>query len=119
MAGLADLETRVAQLEQAAERIRELVREAHAATKDLRSAIRDANEVLSSGPVMERIDREVALGLERYTNEIKRAQAAAVEKVGDTFEELAAIYTGEDRRHGPTLLELADRKREAREAGTT
>lgn len=114
MTALAELERRIEQLEQTAETIRELVREAHAATKDLRHAIRDATEVLSSTPVMQRIDHEVALGLERYANEIKRAQTAAVERVAATFDELAAIYLGED--DGLSLLTLADRKRKAREA---
>jgi hypothetical protein len=111
---LSNLEAKILELEETAEVISELVREAHAATKDLRSAIRDANEVLSSTPVMSRIDEQVALGLERYKDEIKRAQAEAVDQVGRTFETLCNVHLyGNEAGTGKSVFEeMADRARE-------
>lgn len=110
---LAALEERIAKLERASDEIREATRLAHEATKDLRALIREAREILSTKPITDRIDDNVKAGLEEYAGTIKAAQEAAVDRVARTFDELAAIYLGEDE--GLSLATLAERRRAARE----
>lgn len=98
-------------LGQAADALRQLIREANGATKDLRAAIAEARRT-APGIVGEHLDTAIREGLEEYGGTIRAAMNDAVGKVNAKFEGLADILMGcteEDRKAGkasiPELVE--------------
>lgn len=86
-----------------ADELRELIREAHGATRDLRAAIRDARAV-APAIVSEHLDAEVKRAVDKLGETTEKAMDASVAKVNREFDRLADILMG---RTGP------DRKRRA------
>jgi hypothetical protein len=113
--GMTKLEETIARFEHARDELREATREAHAATKDLRAVAREVRDLLELEPkrtVDAAIAEKVAAGLERYGEVLSAAMSSAVDKVGTEFDRLASIYlTGADG-NGPSLEELARRRKE-------
>lgn len=101
---------------QAAQDLREAVREAHEALKDLRAERRAVQELLDGLPakVDARIEHQLAQGLDALGRETRKAIDAATEKVTAEFDHLADILMGrtaQDRRQG--LQPLDDLIRQA------
>lgn len=96
-------------LEQLRDELRELIREAHGATKDLRQAVRDAKKAVESD-IAETMKAEVERQVAHLGEATGKAMRAAVEKVHREFDRLEAIFTGTDpqsRHEGkPPLEEL-------------
>lgn len=110
----------LAEAEAIGTRIREAVRQGHELLRDLRSATREARDVLATldqrihDGIDKQIGAEVDAGLEAYKASLATAIDKAEAKVLARFDGLAAILMGEDpksRRQGiPTLTELAERR---------
>jgi hypothetical protein len=124
MAGLAQLEERIAKLEAAAADIREATREAHEAIGTLRLLKKDVAGLVDEVRRLHDVDgpklfndmatEQIRVTLDAYRTQIREAQDSAVEKVGRTFDELARIYLeGSGGKHRdiplPTLAERARR----------
>lgn len=111
-APLRNLEERIAKLEEAADGVREATREAHEATKLLRRAEKDVRDLLKTDVrelVDEAISDAVRIGLEGYSDTIRKAQDEAFDRVGAAFEELARIYLeGSDGK--PSIPELVEQR---------
>lgn len=97
---------------QAAQDLREAVREAHEALQDLKAERRAVQQLLDGIPakVDARIERQVTEGLEALGRETRKAIDAATEKVTAEFDNLADLLMGRtapDRRQGlPPLDDL-------------
>lgn len=115
MPGLADLEARIEKLEQARDDIVEATRQAHAATKDLRAVIREAREILSSGPIVDRLDLAVVEGLDTYAAQIKKATDDATASVFKRYDDLAAILL-DSKVKGISFADVAEELRTRNEA---
>lgn len=97
----------------AAEELRELIRDAHAAAKDIRAAVKDAREVtdkLAPQLVEDRLTKAIEEGLEQYVETVKTAMDQAVEKVDREFQKLADLYIKGPGKGQPDLHELAMRQ---------
>lgn len=100
------------------EELREVVREAHGAIKDLTRLIKEAREVIediettAAREVGARISRAIEIGLESYKDTIITATESASEAVYARFDGLAAMLLGETkgqrRKHGASLAELIE-----------
>ncbi len=107
--------------EQAAEDLRELVREAHGLLKDLRAERRAIVDLLDGIPakVDDRIQEHLKAGLEELGKATKQAMTVSIEKVSREFDRLEAIFLGTDResrRAGkPSVEDLIRRARTERE----
>jgi CHAD domain-containing protein len=112
---------RLAEAEALGSRLIEAIHDARIATRDLRAATKEARDVLASvrSAVDDRLDAEVAAGLERYSQAISEAIESATAAVDRRFATLADIMLGEDaksRRQGrPSLRELLDITRPERD----
>lgn len=102
--------------QQAAEELREAIREAHGVLKDLRAERKAVERLLDGIPakVDRRIETAVKAGLETLNKVIEKAIDDATAKVFHRFDSLEAILTGTDRasrRAGKPPLEdlLRDR----------
>lgn len=101
----------------AAMECRELIREAHAATKDLRQAIKDAEQAVSNlaGPLIEaKCEAVLVEGIELYQEVLRKAIDKATEAVFHRFDTLADTLTGKGKPDG--LEEIARTRLAARAA---
>ena len=86
-------------LETAVGECREMIREAHAATKDLRAAVRDAKrelQDLSKDEVAAHIQREVTRQLEELSERTHEAVSAATQKVIAEFDRFGESLLGKE-----------------------
>ena len=86
-------------LEAAAGECREMIREAHAATKDLRAAVREAKrelQDLAKDEVAGQIQREVSRQLEELGERTSEAVNAATQKVIAEFDRFGETLLGKE-----------------------
>jgi Sec-independent protein translocase protein TatA len=86
-------------LEAATGECREMIREAHAATKDLRAAIRDAKrelQDLAKDEVAAQVQREVSRQLEELGEQTSAAITAATQKVIAEFDRFGEALLGKE-----------------------
>ena len=86
-------------LEAAASECREMIREAHAATKDLRAAVREAKrevQDLAKDEVAVHIQREVSRQLEELGERTREAVSAATQKVIAEFDRFGESLLGKE-----------------------
>ena len=86
-------------LEAAASECREMIREAHAATKDLRVAVREAKremQDLAKDEVAANIQREVTRQLEELGERTQEAVSAATQKVIAEFDRFGESLLGKE-----------------------
>lgn len=86
-------------LEVAVGECREMIREAHAATKDLRAAVREAKrelQDLAKDEVAAHIQREVSLQLEELGDRTQEAVNAATQKVIAEFDRFGESLLGKE-----------------------
>jgi len=89
----------VDRLEAAVAECREMVREAHAATKDLRTAVREAKSeirALTNEEVAAHIQAEVSQQLEVMSDQISEAITAATQKVIADFDRFGESLLGKE-----------------------
>jgi hypothetical protein len=89
----------VDRLEAAVAECREMVREAHAATKDLRTAVREAKSeirALTNDEVAAHIQAEVSQQLEVMSEQIGEAITAATQKVIADFDRFGESLLGKE-----------------------
>jgi phage protein D len=89
----------VDRLEAAVAECREMVREAHAATKDLRTAVREAKSeirALTNDEVAAHIQAEVSRQLEVMSEQISEAITAATQKVIADFDRFGESLLGKE-----------------------
>jgi len=94
-AALSELE----RLEAAVGECREMIREAHAATKDLRAAVREAKrelQDLAKDEVGAQIQGEVARQLEELGDRTREAMSAATQKVIAEFDRFGETLLGKE-----------------------
>lgn len=103
------LDDRLAELVTVREELRHLITEAHAATKDLRAAVRASKEELELD-VEARLNAAVSDGLAEYATVLRKAMDDGIAHVAGEFDKLAAVYLGTDR----SRLELLGLAGEAR-----
>jgi phage protein D len=86
-------------LEAATGECREIIREAHAATKDLRAAVRDAKrelQDLAKDEVAAQVQREVSRQLEELGEQTSAAITAATQKVIAEFDRFGEALLGKE-----------------------
>jgi chromosome segregation ATPase len=86
-------------LETAVAECREMIREAHAATKDLRAAVRDAKrevQGLAKDEVAAQVRREVSRQLEELGEQTSAAIGAATQKVIAEFDRFGEALLGKE-----------------------
>jgi Sec-independent protein translocase protein TatA len=86
-------------LEAALGECREVIREAHAATKDLRAAVREAKQevrALATDEVTAHIQAEVSRQLEELGERTREAIAAATQKVISEFDRFGESLLGKE-----------------------
>ena len=86
-------------LEAAVGECREMIREAHAATKDLRAAVRDAKrelQDLTKDEVSARIQGEVSRQLEELDERTREAVSTATQKVIAEFDRFGESLLGKE-----------------------
>jgi Sec-independent protein translocase protein TatA len=86
-------------LEAAAGECREMIRDAHAATKDLRAAVREAKrevQDMAKDEVAAHIQREVARQLEELGERTREAVSAATQKVIAEFDRFGEALLGKE-----------------------
>jgi hypothetical protein len=86
-------------LETAVGECREMIREAHAATKDLRAAVRDAKrelQDLAQDEVAAQVQREVSRQLEELGEQTSAAIKAATQKVIAEFDRFGEALLGKE-----------------------
>jgi len=86
-------------LQAAMSECREMIREAHAATKDLRAAVREAKQelrTLAKDEVAARIDGEVSRQLEELGERTHDAVTAATQKVIAEFDRFGESLLGKE-----------------------
>jgi DNA topoisomerase VI subunit B len=86
-------------LEAAVGECREMVREAHAATKDLRAAVREAKremQALAKDEVAARVEDEVSRQLEELGERTREAITAATQKVIAEFDRFGESLLGKE-----------------------
>ena len=86
-------------LEAAVDECREMIREAHAATKDLRAAVREAKrelQDLAKDEVAVHIQREVARQLEELDERTREAVSVATQKVIAEFDRFGESLLGKE-----------------------
>jgi hypothetical protein len=85
-------------LDESFERLENLIREAHGAVKDLRTAITDARQVETRLPeaANKQIAKAVTLDLERFTSEVNTAIQEATDAAYRRFDAIADVLMGTD-----------------------
>ena len=86
-------------LEAAMSECREMIREAHAATKDLRAAVREAKQearALAAGEVAAQIQAEVSRQLEELGERTREAVTTATQKVIAEFDQFGEALLGKE-----------------------
>ena len=114
MSGLDELERTIARFEQARDDLDTKIREAHAATKDARAALRDLAALIDR-TLPERAGREIDQALAPKVKEaldtVLDGMRGTEERINRRFDTIADILLGESRdqrRAGkPTIEELA------------
>jgi hypothetical protein len=94
-----DTVSELERLEAAAGECREMIREAHAATKDLRAAVREAKKELGAiahGEVAAHIQLEVSRQLEELGECTREAVSAATQKVIAEFDRFGESLLGKE-----------------------
>jgi len=89
----------VDRLEAAISECREVIREAHAATKDLRAAVREAKQevrALAADEVAANIRAEVSQQLEELGERTRQAVTAATQKVISEFDRFGEALLGKE-----------------------
>jgi chromosome segregation ATPase len=89
----------VDRLEAAISECREVIREAHAATKDLRAAVREAKQevrALTTDEVAANIRAEVSQQLEELGERTREAVTAATQKVISEFDRFGEALLGKE-----------------------
>ena len=89
----------VDRLEAAISECREVIREAHAATKDLRAAVREAKQevrALAADEVAANIRAEVSQQLEELGERTREAVTAATQKVISEFDRFGEALLGKE-----------------------
>jgi LPS O-antigen subunit length determinant protein (WzzB/FepE family) len=104
--------------------LREATREAHAALKDLKGAIKEGRELVAAIDKMAQIAVEdrlkpvVEKGLEDFGKNLRQAIDVATDSVYERFDKIADLLTGEDktskRRGQPSIPELVERRNRER-----
>ncbi|PZG49873.1 hypothetical protein C1I98_11195 [Spongiactinospora gelatinilytica] len=103
----------LSELKAAGDELRELIREAHGVTKDLRQAVKDARQTIEHD-VAQTMKAEVKGQVDELGEATATAMRNAVAKVGREFDRLEALFTGTDpqsRRAGKPPLENLIRER--------
>jgi hypothetical protein len=98
-AGEEDAVSELDRLEAALGECREVVREAHAATKDLRAAVREAKQevrALATDEVAARLQVEVSRQLEELGERTREAVTAATQKVISEFDRFGESLLGKE-----------------------
>ena len=98
-AGEEDAVSELGRLEAAVGECREMIREAHAATKDLRAAVREARQEvrdLAADEVAARIQAEVSRQLEELGERTGEAVTAATQKVLSEFDRFGESLLGKE-----------------------
>ena len=98
-AGEEDAVSEVDRLEAAISECREVIREAHAATKDLRAAVREAKQevrALAADEVAANIRAEVSQQLEELGERTRQAVTAATQKVISEFDRFGEALLGKE-----------------------
>jgi len=98
-AGEEDAVSEVDRLEAAISECREVIREAHAATKDLRAAVREAKQevrALATDEVAANIRAEVSQQLEELGERTREAVTAATQKVISEFYRFGEALLGKE-----------------------
>jgi hypothetical protein len=105
---LTNLEERIAKLEAAGEEVRAATREAHEATKALRQAGKEVRDLLAVEPtkaVADVIEEAVKVGLDGFADSIGKARDDAIARTHRSFDELAGILLGYERRDEDSIIE--------------
>jgi chromosome segregation ATPase len=98
-AGEEDAVSELDRLEAALGECREVIREAHAATKDLRAAVREAKQevrALTTDEVAARVHLEVSRQLEELGERTREAVTAATQKVISEFDRFGESLLGKE-----------------------
>jgi hypothetical protein len=98
-AGEEDAVSELDRLEAAMSECREVIREAHAATKDLRAAVREAKQevrALATDEVAANIRAEVSQQLEELGERTHEAVTAATQKVLSEFDRFGEALLGKE-----------------------
>jgi hypothetical protein len=97
--GEEDTVSELDRLEAALGECREMIREAHAATKDLRAAVREAKQevrVLAKDEVAAHIQAEVSRQLEELGERTREAVVVATQKVISEFDRFGESLLGKE-----------------------
>jgi len=97
--GEEDAVSELDRLEAALSECREVIREAHAATKDLRAAVREAKQevrALTTDEVATHVRAEVSGQLEELEERTREAIAAATQKVISEFDRFGETLLGKE-----------------------
>jgi hypothetical protein len=111
MAGAGDWDTTIEKLIAATEDTREVIREAHGVSRDLRQLIAEARKMIASdveAALKKQLITSVREAMDQVGSATQEAMDAAVLRVNAKFDELAALLTGTDaksRRLGKPPLE--------------
>jgi chromosome segregation ATPase len=98
-AGEEDAVSELDRLEAALGECREVIREAHAATKDLRAAVREAKQevrALTTDEVAARVHLEVSRQLDELGERTREAVTAATQKVISEFDRFGESLLGKE-----------------------
>jgi predicted transcriptional regulator len=98
-AGEEDAVSELDRLEAALGECREMIREAHAATKDLRAAVREAKQevrALAADEVAAHLQAEVSRQLEELGERTREAVTAATQKVISEFDRFGESLLGKE-----------------------
>jgi chromosome segregation ATPase len=99
LAGKEDTVSEMDRLEAAIGECREMIREAHAATKDLRAAVREARQelrALANDEVAAHLRMEVSRQLEELGERTQEAVTAATQKVISEFDRFGESLLGKE-----------------------
>jgi chromosome segregation ATPase len=99
LAGKEDTVSEMDRLEAAIGECREMIREAHAATKDLRAAVREARQelrALANDEVAAHLRMEVSRQLEELGERTQEAVTAATQKVISVFDRFGESLLGKE-----------------------
>lgn len=96
MSGTTDLTKLIERMERAIDEVREVTRDAHAATKDLRQVVKEARAILGSTEVDARIEQVLNRGLGELGDSFGVAIEAATDAVYRRFDTIGTILLGED-----------------------
>lgn len=111
LSGTEEWNATIERLVAATEDAREVIREAHGASRDLRQLVTETRQLIASGTeeaMQEKLNAAVKESVDALGKSTGKAMREAVERVNQEFDDLAAILTGTDRqarRRGKLPLE--------------